>query len=54
MKIEEYFKLLNLVFYGPLYPSIGISGPSLNSLEKMPDLSFINHKTCLKRCQNYM
>ena len=34
MKRDEYFKLLNFVFYGSLSPSIGISGPSLNSLEK--------------------
>ena len=34
MKIEEHFKLFNLDFYGPLSASIGISGPSINSLEK--------------------
>ena len=27
-------KLLNLVFNGPLAPSIGVNGPSFNSLEK--------------------
>ena len=34
MRIDEYFEIVKFSFYGPLAPSIGVSGPSLNSLEK--------------------
>ena len=34
MKTEEYFEIVKFTFYGPLAPSIGVSGPSLNSFEK--------------------
>ena len=52
MKIEEYFKLLNLVFLWSTFPII--SGPSLYSLEKCLISLLRIIKTCLKRCQNYM
>ena len=34
MRLEEYFEIVKFFNYGPLAPSIGVSGPSLNILEK--------------------
>ena len=48
MRIEEYFKIVKFSFYGPLAPSVGVSGPSLNNLKKLHDLSYRNHKSHLK------
>ena len=33
MRLGEYFEIVKFSFYGPLAPSIGVSGPSLNSSE---------------------
>ena len=33
MRLGEYFEIVKFSFYGPLAPSIGVSGPSLNCLE---------------------
>ena len=34
MRIDEYFEIVKFSFCGPLAPTIRVSGPSLNSLEK--------------------
>ena len=34
MRLEEYFEIVKFSIYGPLAPSIGVSGPLLNILEK--------------------
>ena len=35
MRREEHFEIVKFSFYGPLAPSIGVSGPLLNTLENV-------------------
>ena len=43
MRIEEYFEIIKLSFYGPLAPSVVVSGPSL-IIGKRYGFFHTNHK----------